>query len=791
MADETKKTSRYEEEIPEFDRTKLKNADLNISQYGDDSSAKYYEDPTLWWWENAKYEGEWVKNTLTGYNPDVTLDTLGTYKYWQAAQMANSEQANYITNRNDQIASALYNAWLTSRDDVANYLSGQEWWNYSTEDERQNTINSIWKRLGSIASENDKSNTQDNEKDKQAEAVARMESDLSNNWWVIYGKVTWEKGNPVNWIETAVDENAVLNKKNEERIFDLKALMSMDSAAIAASEISWTIPYGETTMRDLAQYYPEKYAEIQAQKKKILAQMNVNAITNGEWINTVADTVDTNTQNTSYAVNNSSLSVSATQLLQAIDSHLESNDAAKSANELMWSIENDMSKLKNRLKNLKQEANQIFKWDVPDYIVKAYMNNKSQEIQNQLSILEDRYNAAYSRWRDEVSDAQWEEEMKLKRDSLALEEWKAKNTTSTTTTSSSQDWRMRTERNNNPTAMTTDYAKMMWLELWVDYEIWDSFIWWDLRTYYTAKFLWDPVETAIKAFDRWAANNVFANEWWVLWHWHLWISNQKWLSLTDWEKREVINKILQKEWGKMDNMSYYLNAQDSDEKVTYNKAWEDMLRQIATWQVKLNSATAKSYAEMMWTDVRWLWKMVEAYQNDQLENWKAAWRDLLNIMAELQILFEDKWLDDWQFDTNAWQSLWWGSIWRKHDQLKEQLKLNKVTEARDKWATFWQMTEYEWKVLENAATSLNILKQDDKEYTEEFTKIMRATWIATFWKAPTSEEWQKYVNEQRAYQNFNVSWKGSSSSNDNKLDQIWTWTVSWWIDFWSVVQNWR
>jgi len=42
------------------------------------------------------------------------------------------------------------------------------------------------------------------------------------------------------------------------------------------------------------------------------------------------------------------------------------------------------------------------------------------------------------------------------------------------------------------------------------------------------------------------------------------------------------------------------------------------------------------------------------------------------------------------------------------------------------------MTEYEWKVLENAATSLNILKQDDKEYTDEFKKIMRATWIATF-----------------------------------------------------------
>ena len=62
------------------------------------------------------------------------------------------------------------------------------------------------------------------------------------------------------------------------------------------------------------------------------------------------------------------------------------------------------------------------------------MNNKSQEIQNQLSILEDRYNAAYNRYKTELSNTQWEKEYELKqqqldlqRDSLSLDEWKAKN----------------------------------------------------------------------------------------------------------------------------------------------------------------------------------------------------------------------------------------------------------------------------------------------------------------------------------------------------------------------------
>ena len=58
------------------------------------------------------------------------------------------------------------------------------------------------------------------------------------------------------------------------------------------------------------------------------------------------------------------------------------------------------------------------------------MNNKAQEIQNQLSILEDRYNAAYNRYKTEVANAQWQAEFDLKKqqlqlqkDAAALEEW--------------------------------------------------------------------------------------------------------------------------------------------------------------------------------------------------------------------------------------------------------------------------------------------------------------------------------------------------------------------------------
>jgi hypothetical protein len=45
---------------------------------------------------------------------------------------------------------------------------------------------------------------------------------------------------------------------------------------------------------------------------------------------------------------------------------------------------------------------------VPDYLVNAYINNRTQEIQNQLSIIEDRYNAAYNRYTTQL-DQEWKQ----------------------------------------------------------------------------------------------------------------------------------------------------------------------------------------------------------------------------------------------------------------------------------------------------------------------------------------------------------------------------------------------
>ena len=723
------------------------NANVNYYQYWDDSN------PAQQWqkgWMNEKYTGEGVSNTYIDYNPNLkTSDLDPNYYYWEAARQQNRKEAGYIARRNDNIASALYNEWITSKEDVANWLSQQREWMNSTEADRANTIESVWKRIGQIK-------PQEEEETPDLSKADEIAKDYSGE---IYGKVTADEDGSDSWIKTLADANSVYKKMEEGRIANLKALASMKTDDIATSMFSGINPYWEQAWRDYQQYYPEYAAKVQEKLKKLKAQENVNAISSGWEISTSADTTNVNTEATSYAVNNASSSVSSTQLLKSIDSILESNDSASSAQELMWSIEKDMATLKNRLKNLKKEANSVFKWDVPQYIVTAYMANRSQEIQDQLSILEDRYNAAYQRYQTELANAQWQAEYELKKQSLELDWRKARNSTTSTSSSGTNSSYMRTERNNNPTAMTTDYAKMMWLELWVDYEIWDSFVWWDWRTYYTAKFLWDPIETAIKAFDRWAANNVFGNEGWVLGHWHLWISNSDWLKMTTEQKRDVIYKILQKEWGSMSNMAYYLNNSSTGSSWAYDVTYKDAYNKYLSWNY--TPSWLKAQATSMWTDEQWFAAQAKAYAAD-LASWKidaesAAsqskyWLNVLSMIAQLYNMASN---DKWKLDFNLRP---WTTAKDKFNQINSELTLEKMVEARKSEIWFWQVTEWERAMLKNAASALtSAVWRADSSINNEMERVIQVLWKATYWTNISQADWQNFLNRQKAIDDWNKS----------------------------------
>lgn len=603
----------------------------SFNQYGDDSS------PEMQWtrgWLNPKYRWENTKNSDVAYNPDITTKDLNPYYvYGQTSKVYWTLHPWYISQRNDNIASALYNEWRRSKEDVAQFLSQQEWWMNSSEADRLNTIESVWKRIWDIAAKNE----------EKPEAPDLVEDTSGKLYW----KNTAEEWNPKEWIDTLSDKNNVLTAMQQWRVVSLQDFVSQDPKNIAECIRSWATYWSEQTWRDAEKYYPEFIAEVNAEVKKANVQANVTAIASGWEMTTTADKVDTNTELTSYAVNNATSSTSATQLLKSIDSILESNDTAKSAQELMGSIEKDMATLKNRMQNLKEEANRVFKWDVPDYMVRAYMNNKSQEIQNQLSILEDRYNAAYNRYKTELSNTQWEQEYKLKErqvkiqeDSQSLDEWKAKNWV--TWTSSKWTWsaKMRTERNNNPTAMTTDVAKMLWWELGVDYEIWDAFTTADGKTLYTAKLIGDPIETTIRLIDRWIANGIdpfYRANWQGRWSYisKIWVTKEKWVNMSPSEKADVIAKMLQHEWGSMENMLYYVeNKKDSDwnSDWTYNEEYAQYYQKLLDADYTATSRPEKMAANLGYAstdefmDAARAWKKAQEEEaKKRLENKPTSW----------------------------------------------------------------------------------------------------------------------------------------------------------------------
>lgn len=713
----------------------LANMDMNTPiRWGNEAFNEYWDDSapekqSTLWGMNEKYTWENTKNSKVNYNPDITTADLNPYYvYGQKSKVYGTLHPWYIEQRNDNIASALYNEWLTSREDVANYLSKQEWWLDSSEADRANTIEAVWKRIWQFP--------------RKEPDLSKAEEILKDTSGELYGKTTADTGEPSEWIQTLADANSALNAMQEVRVNNLKNLVSNNPSDVAEAILSGVSPYWEQTLRDARQYYPEFMAEVEAEKKRKLAQENVNALSSGGEMTTAADKVNTNTEATSYAVNSTTSSSSATQLLQGIDSILESNDTAKSAQDLMGSIEKDMATLKNRMKNLRQEANSVFKWDVPDYLVNAYINNKSQEIQNQLSILEDRYNAAYNRYKTELSHAEWEAEYKLKEQSLALDEWKAKNGA---VTGSTWTAKMRTERNNNPTAMTTDVAKMLWWVLGVDYEIGDSFLTASGQTLYTAKLIGDPIETTIRLIDRWIANGIdpFYRANWQ-WRWSyiskIWITKDKWLKMSPAEKADVIAQMLKHEWGSMENMLYYTTWEWSNWEydITYQSAYEKFL----SWDY--SKAWLESQCKVMW--------VTEQQFGNQAKAYKIA-------------------KDAWEVDVIDDVLAWWGKWVRNDGKVFDFSKssLYKWLSERDKVAVQQLLNNSIGKQYINA----NRTKYDDPSGIFSAVSQIDPTWSETAYAARQAAEKKREQGKQWGW----VSRNESAMATAKELYEI-----AWWLD---------
>ncbi len=108
----------------------------------------------------------------------------------------------------------------------------------------------------------------------------------------------------------------------------------------------------------------------------------------------------------------------------------------------------------------------------------------------------------------------------------------------------------RTDRNNNPTAMTTEAARSLGLKEGVDFVRGDVFP--DNSNLYTAKLLGDPIKTTVKGLDTASSTpgvSAFRTQAGQLRWTHTNMSNEEWNSLDEASKANVVKQMYQKEGG--------------------------------------------------------------------------------------------------------------------------------------------------------------------------------------------------------------------------------------------------
>lgn len=387
----------------------LKNADVNFNQYGDDSSAP---NQATAWGMNMKYTGEKTLNSNIPYNANIkTTDLDPEYKYGWDAQVANTNEAWYIARRNDNIASALYNEGRRSKEDVIQFLGSQKNWNNSTESDRFNTVESVWKRIWDIAEQNDKDNTEIEVKEMEAEKKEEPKwQDVNVNTFLQW-TTTELFGKMITWADTApYDHNSNEWKKAEARLAQYQKINALSVSQLASSIKAWSILSGWQAMRDLQTYNPEKYQQLQDYQKKEETMDTVNMISTGNYTSNWTTLNDKTWESVNNYLNETVANAGWDSLARMdLDTAISQNEGIVNYAERMSYYQGKINQLDQTIWDLEADARKRLSkttWEnVPEYMIQAYVNNRSKKLYKERNNLLNQYN-----YYKGVYEAQVEEE---------------------------------------------------------------------------------------------------------------------------------------------------------------------------------------------------------------------------------------------------------------------------------------------------------------------------------------------------------------------------------------------
>ena len=227
----------------------------------------------------------------------------------------------------------------------------------------------------------------------------------------LQGSTTELFGKMITWADTApYDHNSTEWLQAEARLKQYERINALTVDQLASNIKSWSILAGWQAMRDLQTYNPEKYQMLQEYQKKQEALDQINMIASGNFTDG-----NTNLQDqTGNSIHNYLNETVANAGLDAnarmdLDTALAQNQWIINYAERMSYYAQQINQIDQTIGNLAEDARRVLEkatwWNVLDFQVQNYINNRSKKLYKQRDNFMNQYN-----YYKEVYEAQVEQE---------------------------------------------------------------------------------------------------------------------------------------------------------------------------------------------------------------------------------------------------------------------------------------------------------------------------------------------------------------------------------------------
>lgn len=282
---------------------------------------------------------------------------------------------------------------------------------------------------------------------------------------------------------------------------------------------------------------------------------------------------------------------------------------------------------------------------------------------------------------------------------------------------------MRTDRHNNPTAMTTDVAKTLGLVEWVDYTVWDPFTggkgW---KVYYTARLNGDGLQTTIKALDT-AAKDPNKKAFYTQWGGQRWtyigLSDEEWLSKTPEEKAQVIATMYKNEWGNGSINAGTFVVGGTGGGGGMSNAYSDSEIELLSELANMDASARNTALKAQWIPLKRVTDYMALAKAWKIPPTESQKQSSAQIMSQIQDLVSIDWNDATGFQINPFFSIGWtdrATAEGKIASLIATITLPNLGMLK------WPMSDKDLAFIQNASTRLST-KQSDKEFEKQLIEL--------------------------------------------------------------------